>query len=43
MGYSFDGVDVTLVYRYLDYNQSSGEPIEDISFSGPALGVSFRW
>ena len=43
VGYSFDGVDVTLVYRYLDYNQSSGEPIEDISFSGPALGVSFRW
>ena len=43
IGYQFGWGDVTLVYRYLDYNLKSGEPVKDITFSGPAIGVSFRW
>jgi len=43
VGYRFGWGEVTAVYRYLDYNMKSGDPVEDISFSGPAIGVSFHW
>ena len=43
LGYAFGWGDVDLVWCYLDYDLKSGGAIEDINFSGPALGAKFRW
>lgn len=43
LGYAFDWGDVDLVWRYLDYDLTSGGAIEDMNFNGPALGAKFRW
>lgn len=43
IAYHFSWGDVTLIYRYLDYQFQSGVEIRDLSFSGPAIGVSWRW
>jgi hypothetical protein len=36
-------VDVTGVWRYLDYDLGDSTPIKSINFNGPALGVTFRF
>ncbi len=43
LGYSFGWGDVLAGYRYLDYDFKSGQKINDVNFSGPMVGVSFRW
>lgn len=43
IGAEFHWGEVTLDYRYLYFEQSGGKPIKDLSFSGPALGVIFRF
>ena len=43
LGYSFDSVDVTGAWRYLDYDLGDNTPINSINFNGPALGVTFRF
>jgi hypothetical protein len=43
VAYSYKWVGVTLVYRYLYYDMKSGSLIQDMYFSGPALGVTFRF
>ena len=43
VSYAFGWGDVGLVWRYLDYDLGSGGAIEDINFSGPAVGAKFRW
>ena len=43
VGYRFGWGEVTLVYRYLDYEFKSGEALRDLTISGPALGASWRW
>jgi hypothetical protein len=43
LGYSFDSIDVTGVWRYLDYDFGGSKPIKSIDFNGPALGVTFRF
>ena len=43
VGYSFDSIDVTGVWRYLDYDLGDSTPIKSIDFNGPALGVTFRF
>lgn len=43
VGYSFDSVEVTGVWRYLDYDLGDNTPITSIDFNGPALGVTFRF
>ena len=35
--------DVALVYRHLEWDFDSTRLIDDINFSGPTLGVIFRW
>jgi hypothetical protein len=35
--------DLALVYRHLEWDLDSTRLIDDISFSGPTLGVIFRW
>jgi hypothetical protein len=42
-GYAFDWGDLVAVWRYLDYNMPSGEAIEDLSFYGAAIGVTFHF
>ena len=42
-GYSFDWGDVLGVWRYVDYEFSSSDPIQDLYFNGPAFGVTFRF
>ena len=41
--YSFHWGDALLAYRHLYYDQTGDKLLQDLSFSGPALGVSFRF
>jgi hypothetical protein len=43
IGYSFSWGDLLLVYRYLSFEQGAEQPLERLSFSGPALGATFRF
>jgi hypothetical protein len=43
VGYSFGWGDLLLVYRYLSFEQGAGHSLERLSFSGPALGATFRF
>lgn len=43
IGYSLPWGDLVAMWRYLDYRFDDGEPVRDLSFSGPMLGVQFRW
>jgi hypothetical protein len=43
IGYAFAWGDATLVFRHLAYDFKSDHPMSDLSFSGPAIGVSFRF
>ena len=43
LGYAFHWGEVVAAWRYLYYDMPSGTAIDDMSFSGPAIGVTFRW
>ena len=43
IGYSFRWGDALLAYRHLFYDQKGDKLLQDFSFSGPAIGVSFRF
>lgn len=43
IGYGFRWGELFAVWRYLDYKFKSDSKIEDVNFSGPAIGVAFRW
>jgi hypothetical protein len=43
IGYAFRWGDALLAYRHLYYDQKGDKLFQDFSFSGPALGVSFRF
>ncbi len=43
LGYEFGWGELTAVWRYLSYDLDSGSAIDDMSFSGPAAGATFRW
>jgi len=43
LGYAFRWCEVAAVWRHLYYDLSSDKAIDDMSFSGPAAGVTFRW
>jgi len=34
---------VLLTYRHLDYDEKGDKLVQDLRFSGPALGVTFRF
>lgn len=42
-GYRFGSWDIRGVYRHLYYEQGGDDLLSDISFSGPALGATFRF
>ena len=43
VAYTYKWLGVTLAYRHLYYDQKDDELIQDLRFSGPALGVNFRF
>ena len=43
LGYAFRWCEVVAAWRYLYYDLPSDKAIKDMSFSGPAIGVTFRW
>lgn len=43
IAYAFDWIDVKLIYRHLYFDQGDDKLIQDMRFSGPALGVTFRF
>jgi len=43
LGYGFEWVDILLLYRHLYYQMDDGKLLQDMRFSGPALGVTFRF
>lgn len=43
VGYSFGWGAVTAAWRYLDYELKDDPKIESVTFSGPGIGVTFRW
>lgn len=43
IGYSYAWGEVTAAWRYIDYDFKSGNSISRLSFSGPALGVVYRF
>jgi hypothetical protein len=43
LGYAFRWCEVVATWRYLYYDLPSGKAIDDMNFSGPAIGVTFRW
>lgn len=43
VAYGWKWGDVGLVYRYLSYDMDDDELLQDVSFGGPALGVTFRF
>jgi len=43
VGYSFNWGDLTLNYRHLSYDQDGDKLVQNLSFSGPELGVVFRF
>lgn len=43
VGYTFTWGELFAAYRHLDYKFDADEGLQDISFSGPGVGVSFRF
>jgi len=43
IGYAFRWGEVVAAWRYLYYDFPSSKAIDDMSFSGPLIGVTFRW
>ncbi len=43
IGYAFTWGEVIAAWRYIDYRFKSGARIDDMNFSGPAIGVAFHW
>ena len=43
IAYSYKWLGVTLAYRHLYYDQKGDDLIQEMRFSGPALGVTFRF
>lgn len=43
VGRAFNWGDLTLTYRHLSYDQSGDKLVQDLSLSGPELGVVFRF
>jgi hypothetical protein len=42
IGYAFNWGDVTATWRYLDYNNKAGKPIQDLNMNGPQIAFVFH-
>jgi len=43
IGYRYKWVEGTIAYRHLSYSQGGDKLAQDLSFSGPGLGITFRF
>lgn len=43
LGYTFGWGDLFAAWRHIDYDMSNDSDLQGLSFSGPAVGVAFRW
>jgi hypothetical protein len=43
IAYAFKWGEASALYRYLSYEMKSGRSLKDLSFSGPMIGVTWRW
>ncbi len=43
IGYAFDWGAVVASWRYLDYSFKSSSRVTDMNFSGPLVGVAFKF
>lgn len=43
VGYRFEKFDIVAAYRHLAWKNDNGDTIDDLSFSGPMLGVKFNF
>jgi hypothetical protein len=43
IGYAFGWGDLLLVYRHLEFEESGAGSVQHLTFSGPALGATFRF
>ena len=43
IAYSWKWIEARLAYRHLYYDQKGDKLVQDMRFSGPALGVTFRF
>ena len=43
IAYSWNWIEARLAYRHLYYDQKGDKLVQDVRFSGPALGVTFRF
>jgi len=43
LAYQFGWAEVTAMWRYLRYNLKSSSALQDVRFSGPLIGATFRW
>jgi hypothetical protein len=43
VGYRFENVDAVVGYRHLEWETDDGDTFDDLSFSGPMVGVKFRF
>jgi hypothetical protein len=43
IGYQFEKFDVIAGYRHLAWETDDGDAIDDLSFSGPTLGLTYRF
>jgi opacity protein-like surface antigen len=43
VGYEFKWCDILLIYRHLSFNEGSDKLLRNLTFSGPVLGVTFKF
>jgi hypothetical protein len=43
VGYAFSWGDIVATWRYLDYRNDSGKPLQNLNMNGPQLSIVFRW
>jgi hypothetical protein len=43
INYAFKSFDLTMSYRYLEWNLDSDDALENLSFSGMQFGIGYRW
>ena len=43
VGYAFDWGDLVGAWRYLTWDGKSGDPLQDLTLSGPMVGVALHW
>lgn len=41
--YALENFDLTLRYRYLDYEFDDHDAFDDLTVSGPQVGIAFKW